>query len=83
MLPALAVVTTGLVAGDNAATEAKDSRMEMSAYALREDAASVLCRGCRGTGENLRRLDERGHGYVLASVGRRLAPRGAVGREAS
>jgi hypothetical protein len=57
--------------------------MERSAYALREDAASVLCRGRRGTGESLRRLDERDYGYVLALASRRPAPGGAVGREVS
>ena len=32
--------------------------MELSAYALHEDAALVLCRERRGTGESLRRLDK-------------------------
>jgi hypothetical protein len=47
--------------------------MELSAYALHEDAALVLCRG-HGTRKSPRRLDERGHGYILISVGRRVSP---------
>jgi hypothetical protein len=57
--------------------------MELSAYALHEDAASALRRGRHGTRESLRRLDEKDHGYVLASVGRRPAPGRAVGRKVS
>jgi hypothetical protein len=79
MLPARAVVAIGVDAGD---AEAKDSRMELSAHALHEDAATALCRGRRGTRESLRRLDERDHGYVLASGGRRPSSGRAVGREA-
>ena len=58
--------------------------MELSAYALHEDAALVLCRG-HGTRKSPRRLDERGLGYILISVGRRVAPdpRRAIGRKVS
>jgi hypothetical protein len=61
-----------------------DPRMELSAYALHEDTALVLCRG-HGTRKSPRRLDERGHGYILISVGRRGAPdpRRAIGRKVS
>jgi hypothetical protein len=43
-----------------------------------------LCRG-HGTRKSPRRLDERGHGYILISVGRRVAPdpRRAIGRKVS
>ena len=59
--------------------------MELSAYALHEDAALVLCRGRHGTRKSLRRLDERDHGYILTSVGRRVAPAPgrAIGRKVS
>jgi hypothetical protein len=58
--------------------------MELSAYALHEDAALVLCRG-HGTRKSPRCLDERGHGYILIPVGRRVAPdpRRAIGRKVS
>jgi hypothetical protein len=34
----------------------------------------VLCRGRHGTRKNPRWLDEGDHGYILTSVGRRVAP---------
>ena len=73
-LSAPAVVAIGVDAGDKAAAEAKDPRMELSAYALHEDAALVLCRGRHGTRESPRCLDERDHNYILTSVGHRVAP---------
>ena len=52
--------------------------MELSAYALHEDAALVLCRGRHGTRQSLRCLDERDlnciYIHILTSVGRRVAP---------
>jgi hypothetical protein len=59
--------------------------MELSAYALHEDAALVLCRGRHGTRNNPRCLDKRDHGYILTSVGRRVAPAPgrAIGKKAS
>jgi hypothetical protein len=48
--------------------------MELSAYALHEDAALVLCRGRDGTRKSPRCLVERDHNYTLTSVGRRVAP---------
>jgi hypothetical protein len=75
------VAQIGLGAGDNAVAEAKDSRMELWGYALHQDAASALSQD-RGTCDIQRRLDEPDHGYVLASVGRRNAPGGAVRRKA-
>jgi hypothetical protein len=73
-LSALAVAAVmGFDAGHRAATEAKDPRMELSAYALREDAALVLCRGRHGMRRRPRHLDERGFGCSLISVGRRVA----------
>lgn len=77
-LSAPAVVAIGVDAGDKAAAEAKDPRMELSAYDLHEDAALVLCRGRHGTCKSPRCLDETDHGYILTSVGRRVAP--AAGR---
>jgi hypothetical protein len=47
--------------------------MELSAYALHEDTALVLCRGRRGMRKSPRCLDERDN-YILTSVGRRGAP---------
>ena len=57
--------------------------MELSAYALHEDAALVLCRGRHGTRMSPRRLDEMDHVYIIISVGRRAAPapRRAIGRK--
>jgi hypothetical protein len=79
------MVAIGLDAGDQAAAEAKEPRMELSAYALHEDAALVLCRGRRGTRKNPRCLDERDRGYILTSVGWRVAPTPgrAIGRKAT
>ncbi len=59
--------------------------MELSAYALHEDAALVLCRGRHGTRESPRCLGERDHGYILTSVGRRVAaaPGRAIGGKMS
>ena len=57
-LSAPAVVAIGVDAGDKAAAEAKDPRMELSAYALHEDAALVLCRGRHGTRKSPRCLGE-------------------------
>jgi hypothetical protein len=73
-LSAPAVVAIGVDAGDKAAAEAKDPRMELSAYTLHEDAALVLCRGRHGTRKRPRCLDERDNNYILTSVGRRVAP---------
>jgi hypothetical protein len=71
--------------GDKVAGEAKDLRMELSAYALHEDAAVFVRRGRHGTRESPRYLDERDHGYILTSVGRRVtpAPGRAIGRKMS
>ena len=68
------MVATGADADDKAAGEAKDHRMELSAHAPHQDAALVLCRRRQGTRRSARCLDERDHRYVLASVGRRIAP---------
>jgi hypothetical protein len=59
--------------------------MELSAYALHGDAALVLCRGIHGTRKSPRCLDEGDHGYILTSVGRRVAsaPGRAIGRKVS
>jgi hypothetical protein len=65
------VVTIGV---DKAAAEAKDPRMELSIYALHENAALVLCRSRHGTRKVPRCLDETNHGHIRTSVGRRLAP---------
>jgi hypothetical protein len=75
----------GVDASDKAAAEAKDPRMELSAYALHEDAALFLCRGRHGTRTSRRCLDERDHGYILISVGRRVAPApgGAIEKKVS
>jgi hypothetical protein len=73
-LSAPAVVAIGVDAGDKAAAEAKDPRMELSAYTLREQAALVICRGRHGTRKSPRCLDERDHNYILTSVGRCVAP---------
>jgi hypothetical protein len=73
-LSAPAAVAIGVDAGDKAAAEARDSRMERLAYALHEDAALVLCRGCHGTRKSPRCLDVRDHNSILTSVGRRVAP---------
>ena len=58
--------------------------MELSAYALYEDAAVVLCRGPYGRRRKSQRCLESTHGYSVTSVGRRLArvPRTAIGRKA-
>ena len=69
-----AIVAIGVDAGDKAAAEAKDPRMELSAYALHEDTALVLCRGRHGTRKSPRCLDEGDHGYILTSLGRHVAP---------
>src|SRR6202022_4564215 len=69
-LSAPAVVTIRVDAGNKAAAEAKDPRMQPSVYALHEDAAMVLCRGCRGIGKSPRGLD---HNCILTTVGRRVA----------
>ena len=68
------MVAIGIDASDKAAAEAKDPRMELSAYALHEDAALILCRGRHGTFKSPEYLDERGHGYTLTLVIRRVAP---------
>src|ERR1700732_4418762 len=68
------VVAGGVDVGDKATAEARDPRMELSAHALHEDAALVVCRGRHGTRKRPRCLDERGHGYIFTSVGRRVAP---------
>jgi hypothetical protein len=82
-LSALAVVAIGVDAGDKAAAETKDPRMELLAYALHQDAALVLSLGRHGTRKSPRCLDERDHGYVVASVGRHVAPAPgrAIGRK--
>jgi hypothetical protein len=79
------VVAIGVDVGDKAAAEAKDPRMDLSAYALHEDAALVLCQSRGGMRKSPRCLDERGHGYILTWVGRRVAPppRRAIGRNVS
>jgi hypothetical protein len=41
--------------------------MELSAYALHEDAAMVLCRGRHGTRQSTRCLDERDLNYITFS----------------
>jgi hypothetical protein len=81
-LPALAVVAIGV---DKAAAEAKDAGMELSTYALHDNAALVLCRSHHGTRKSPRCLDEADHGHIRTSVGRRLAPApgGAIGRKVS
>jgi len=86
-------LATGLNdAGDKAAAEAKGPGMDFSADVfddLHEDAALVLRRGRDRTRAGprlcLTRLDERGHGYILTSVGSRvaLASRRAIGPEES
>jgi hypothetical protein len=48
--------------------------MELSTYALHEEAALALCRGGHETRKNSRCLDAGDRGYVLTSVSRRLAP---------
>jgi hypothetical protein len=79
------VVAIAVDAGDKAAAEAKDPRMELSAYALHEDAALVLCRGRHGTRQSPRCLDERdpNYIYILTSVGRRVAPASGSHRKKS
>ncbi len=59
--------------------------MELSAYALHKDAVLALCRGRHGTRESPRCLAERDHGYILTSVGRRVAaaPGRAIGGKMS
>jgi hypothetical protein len=57
----------GVDAGDKAAAEARDPRMELSAYALHEDTALVLCRGRHGTHQSTRCLDERDLNYITFS----------------
>jgi hypothetical protein len=59
--------------------------MELSTYALLDNAALVLCRGHHGTRKSPRCLDEADHGHISTSVGRRLAPApgGAIGRKIS
>jgi hypothetical protein len=59
--------------------------MELSAYALHQDAALVLCQGRHGTRESPRYLDETDHSYILTSVVRRVAPvpGRAIGRKVS
>jgi hypothetical protein len=47
--------------------------MELSVQALHADVALVSCRGRHGTRSSPRRLDERDHHYILASVGRCVA----------
>jgi hypothetical protein len=64
----------GVDAGDKAAAEARDPRMELLAYALHEGAALILYRGRHGTRKSPRCLDERDHTSILTSVGRRVAP---------
>jgi hypothetical protein len=88
----MAVVAIGVDAGDKAAAEARDPRMELSAYALHEDAAMVLCRGRQRTRQSLRCLDERDLNYIyiltstfshrLAAALRRPLP-AAIGRKGS
>jgi hypothetical protein len=84
-LSAPAVVAIGVDAGEKAAAEAKDPRMELSAYALHEDAALVLCRGRPGTRKSPRCRGERYYRYVIVSVGHRVAraPGRAIGRKVS
>jgi hypothetical protein len=62
--------------------------MELSAYALHADAALAhwpFPRGRHGTRESPRCLAERDHGYILTSVGRRVAaaPGRAIGGKMS
>ena len=82
------VVAIGGGASDKAAAEAKGPGMDLSNYAfdaLYEDATLVLCRGRdrarSGPRLCLTRLDGRGHGCILASIGSRvvLASRRAIG----
>jgi hypothetical protein len=70
------VVAIGVDAGDKAAAEAKDPRMELLANALHEDAALMFCQGRHGTRQSPRYLDRRNlnYIYILTSVGRRVAP---------
>jgi hypothetical protein len=57
--------------------------------ALHEDAALVLCRGhnrtCAGPRLRLTRLNEKGRGYILTSIGSgvALASRRVIGTEVS
>jgi hypothetical protein len=68
MLSTPAIVAIGADAGEKATAEAKDPRMDLSAYALYEDAALLLCWGRHGTRESPRCLDRRDHGYILISL---------------
>jgi len=79
-------------AGDKTAAEAKGARMDLPACvfdAFHEDAALCLRRRSDRTRSGprscLTRLDESGHGYILASVNRRAAPASCrmIGREVS
>jgi hypothetical protein len=47
--------------------------MDLSAYTLHEDVKLVLCRGRHGKRTSPRCPDERRDGYILTSVGRRVA----------
>ena len=47
--------------------------MELSTYALHDNAALVLCRGHHGTRKSPRCLGEADNGHIRTSVGRRLA----------
>jgi hypothetical protein len=86
------VVAIGADAGDKTGAETKGLGMDFSAdvfYPLDEDATFVLYRGRDRTraGPHLcpTRLDESGYGYLLTSVGSRvaLASRKAIGTEMS
>jgi hypothetical protein len=79
------VVAIGVDAGDKPAAESKDPLMDLSAYIIHEDTKLVLSRGRHGKRASPRCLDERDHGYILASVGRRaaLTARTGIGKKAS
>jgi hypothetical protein len=86
------VVAIGVGASDKAAAEVKGPGMDLSSYvfdAFHEDSTVVLCRG-RDTARASRRLcliplEGRGYGYILTSVGSRvaLASRRVIGTEVS
>ena len=78
----------GVDASDQAAAEAKDAGMDPSACVF-DTFHQIPCRGRDRTRAAphlcLTHVDERGHDYVLASVGSRvaLASRRAIGTEVS